>query len=234
MLFDEITSALDPELVGEVLQVVEMLANEGMTLILVTHEMAFARKVSNRVVFMHQGLIHEAGTPDEIVGATYPTLSADTFSYDASGNRTASALSPGAWSYDVANRLTGIGGALGCLGAAGEVDCGAHDRLFAEQGEDVFLDEGVECGGQIVEFLQAGRRVDVEQAGAVAHGVAEDRSDAECDDLVGRAVRSNPENIAVAGDDLAAAAQKIIGGAKAGGFGVTGFRGLRVGADGGG
>ena len=66
LLCDEITSALDPELVGEVLQVVEMLADEGMTLILVTHEMAFARKVSDRVVFMHQGLIHEAGTPDNI------------------------------------------------------------------------------------------------------------------------------------------------------------------------
>jgi len=66
LLCDEITSALDPELVGEVLQVVEMLANEGMTLILVTHEMAFARKVSDRVVFMHLGLIHEAGTPDDI------------------------------------------------------------------------------------------------------------------------------------------------------------------------
>ncbi len=68
LLCDEITSALDPELVGEVLQVVEMLAAEGMTLILVTHEMAFARKVSDRVVFMHQGLIHEMGTPDEIFG----------------------------------------------------------------------------------------------------------------------------------------------------------------------
>lgn len=66
LLCDEITSALDPELVGEVLQVVEMLAHEGMTLIVVTHEMAFARKVSDRVVFMHQGLIHEAGTPDDI------------------------------------------------------------------------------------------------------------------------------------------------------------------------
>ena len=66
LLCDEITSALDPELVGEVLQVVEMLADEGMTLILVTHEMAFARKVSDRVVFMHQGLIHEQGSPDEI------------------------------------------------------------------------------------------------------------------------------------------------------------------------
>ena len=66
LLCDEITSALDPELVGEVLQVVEMLAQEGMTLIMVTHEMAFARKVSDRVVFMHQGRIHEMGTPDEI------------------------------------------------------------------------------------------------------------------------------------------------------------------------
>lgn len=66
LLCDEITSALDPELVGEVLQVVEMLADEGMTLILVTHEMAFARKVSDRVVFMHLGRIHEAGTPNEI------------------------------------------------------------------------------------------------------------------------------------------------------------------------
>lgn len=66
LLCDEITSALDPELVGEVLQVVEMLAKEGMTLILVTHEMAFTRKVSDRVLFMHQGLIHEAGTPDAI------------------------------------------------------------------------------------------------------------------------------------------------------------------------
>jgi len=66
LLCDEITSALDPELVGEVLQVVEMLADEGMTLILVTHEMGFARKVSDRVVFMHQGLIHESGTPDDI------------------------------------------------------------------------------------------------------------------------------------------------------------------------
>jgi polar amino acid transport system ATP-binding protein len=66
LLCDEITSALDPELVGEVLQVVERLAGDGMTLVMVTHEMGFARKVADRVVFMHQGLIHEAGTPDEI------------------------------------------------------------------------------------------------------------------------------------------------------------------------
>ena len=69
MLCDEITSALDPELVGEVLKVVEGLAEEGMTLLMVTHEMAFARKVSDRVVFMHAGRIHEIGPPNEIFGA---------------------------------------------------------------------------------------------------------------------------------------------------------------------
>ena len=66
MLCDEITSALDPELVGEVLKVVESLAEEGMTLLMVTHEMSFARKVSDRVVFMHAGRIHEIGPPQEI------------------------------------------------------------------------------------------------------------------------------------------------------------------------
>jgi polar amino acid transport system ATP-binding protein len=69
MLCDEITSALDPELVGEVLKVVETLAEEGMTLMMVTHEMNFARKVSDRVVFMHAGRIHEMGPPAEIFGA---------------------------------------------------------------------------------------------------------------------------------------------------------------------
>ena len=69
LLCDEITSSLDPELVGEVLQVVESLAEQGMTIIMVTHEMQFARKVSDRVVFMHQGKVHECGTPDEIFGA---------------------------------------------------------------------------------------------------------------------------------------------------------------------
>jgi polar amino acid transport system ATP-binding protein len=69
MLCDEITSALDPELVGEVLKVVEGLAEEGMTLLMVTHEMNFARKVSDRVVFMHAGRIHEIGPPEEIFGA---------------------------------------------------------------------------------------------------------------------------------------------------------------------
>jgi polar amino acid transport system ATP-binding protein len=69
LLCDEITSALDPELVGEVLRVVERLAQEGMTLLMVTHEMTFARKVSDRVIFMHQGRVHEMGPPAEIFGA---------------------------------------------------------------------------------------------------------------------------------------------------------------------
>ena len=68
LLCDEITSALDPELVGEVLRVVEGLANEGMTLLMVTHEMNFARKVADRVIFMHQGRVHEAGAPEALFG----------------------------------------------------------------------------------------------------------------------------------------------------------------------
>jgi len=68
LLCDEITSALDPELVGEVLRVVESLADEGMTLLMVTHEMSFARKVSDRVIFMHQGKVHEMGPPAEVFG----------------------------------------------------------------------------------------------------------------------------------------------------------------------
>jgi polar amino acid transport system ATP-binding protein len=69
LLCDEITSALDPELVGEVLRVVESLADDGMTLLMVTHEMSFARKVSDRVVFMHAGRIHEIGPPAQVFGA---------------------------------------------------------------------------------------------------------------------------------------------------------------------
>ena len=68
LLCDEITSALDPELVGEVLRVVESLAVEGMTLLMVTHEMSFARKVSDRVIFMHQGRVHEMGSPSDLFG----------------------------------------------------------------------------------------------------------------------------------------------------------------------
>jgi polar amino acid transport system ATP-binding protein len=66
MLFDEPTSALDPEMVGEVLNVMKDLAKEGMTMIVVTHEMGFAREVGNRVLFMDDGLIVEKGTPQEI------------------------------------------------------------------------------------------------------------------------------------------------------------------------
>lgn len=66
LLCDEITSALDPELVGEVLRVLESLAAEGMTLILVTHEMGFAKGVADRVVFMHDGCIHETGPPKKL------------------------------------------------------------------------------------------------------------------------------------------------------------------------
>jgi polar amino acid transport system ATP-binding protein len=65
MLFDEITSALDPELVGEVLKVLEEMARDGMTMMLVTHEIGFARKVANRVVFMHEGRIWEEGPAAE-------------------------------------------------------------------------------------------------------------------------------------------------------------------------
>jgi len=66
MLFDEPTSALDPELVGEVLEVMKDLAREGMTMLVVTHEMGFAREVGSRVIFMDNGEIKEEGTPDEI------------------------------------------------------------------------------------------------------------------------------------------------------------------------
>lgn len=68
ILFDEPTSALDPELVGEVLGVMRSLAKEGMTMIVVTHEMAFARDVSNKAIFLHQGLIEEEGEPEQLFG----------------------------------------------------------------------------------------------------------------------------------------------------------------------
>jgi len=69
MLFDEPTSALDPELVGDVLAVMRGLAQEGMTMLVVTHEMSFAREVADRVVFMDGGVIVEQGTPEQVVGA---------------------------------------------------------------------------------------------------------------------------------------------------------------------
>ena len=68
LLFDEPTSALDPEMVGEVLSVMQQLAQEGMTMLVVTHEMAFARDVSNRVVYMNEGVICEQGSPAEVFG----------------------------------------------------------------------------------------------------------------------------------------------------------------------
>ena len=68
LLFDEPTSALDPELVGEVLRIMQKLAEEGKTMVVVTHEMEFARHVSNHVIFLHQGKIEEQGTPDELFG----------------------------------------------------------------------------------------------------------------------------------------------------------------------
>ncbi len=69
MLFDEATSALDPELVGEVLGVMRQLAEEGMTMLVVTHEMGFARRVADRVVFMADGFIVEQGQPDQVIGS---------------------------------------------------------------------------------------------------------------------------------------------------------------------
>lgn len=66
MLFDEPTSALDPELVGEVLKVMQRLAEEGRTMLVVTHEMGFARNLASEVMFLHQGLVEEAGPPAEL------------------------------------------------------------------------------------------------------------------------------------------------------------------------
>jgi len=68
MLLDEVTSALDPQLVGEVLDTLRMLSGEGMTMIVVTHEISFAREVSDRVAFFRSGLIHEIGPPEQVIG----------------------------------------------------------------------------------------------------------------------------------------------------------------------
>ena len=67
LLFDEPTSALDPEMVGEVLQVMKQLAADGMTMVVVTHEIGFAREVASRVIFMEGGYIVEEGTPEEVI-----------------------------------------------------------------------------------------------------------------------------------------------------------------------
>jgi polar amino acid transport system ATP-binding protein len=69
MLLDEITSALDPQLIGEVLELVRELAESGMTMIIATHEMSFAREVAHKVCFLDGGVIHEEGTPEEILSA---------------------------------------------------------------------------------------------------------------------------------------------------------------------
>jgi polar amino acid transport system ATP-binding protein len=66
LLLDEITSALDPELVGEVLDIVRQLASEGMTMVIATHEMGFAREVANKVCFLHEGVVHEEGPPEQL------------------------------------------------------------------------------------------------------------------------------------------------------------------------
>ena len=70
LLFDEPTSALDPEMVGEVLAVMQDLAKSGMTMVIVTHEMGFAREVADRVIFMADGVVVEDGTPEEIFDQT--------------------------------------------------------------------------------------------------------------------------------------------------------------------
>lgn len=80
LLFDEPTSALDPQMVGEVLEVMQTLAQEGMTMIIVTHEMAFARDVSNQVVFMADGVIAEQGSPQQIFEAPQNHLTAEFLS----------------------------------------------------------------------------------------------------------------------------------------------------------
>ena len=71
IFFDEPTSALDPELTGEVLKVIRSLAEEKMTMVVVTHEMAFAQELADRIVFMDQGLIIEQGTPDEVFHSSH-------------------------------------------------------------------------------------------------------------------------------------------------------------------
>ena len=77
MLFDEATSALDPQLVGEVLDTMRLLAEEGMTMILVTHEIRFARDVSDRVAFFRNGLVHEIGSPEQVIGNPQKPETAD-------------------------------------------------------------------------------------------------------------------------------------------------------------
>jgi polar amino acid transport system ATP-binding protein len=74
MLFDEVTSALDPELTGEVLKVIESLAADGMTMVMVTHEMGFAKGIADKVVFMHRGKVHETGSASILTSPSTPEL----------------------------------------------------------------------------------------------------------------------------------------------------------------
>ncbi len=131
-------------------------------------------------------------------------------------------------------RLAGVSGTFGGFGATDEVHSRADEGFLAQRGLDGLLNKGVECGGEGIEFLQARKRVYVEEAAAVAHGVAEDGPEAERDDFSFGAVGSDAEIVAVAGHNLAVAAHDEVGGAEAGGFGEFSFRGVRVGADGGG
>ena len=87
LLFDEPTSALDPEMVGEVLTVMQQLAKEGMTMLVVTHEMAFARDVSSQVVYMNQGVICEQGAPEQLFGDPQRQETKDFLSGSARRNR---------------------------------------------------------------------------------------------------------------------------------------------------
>ena len=80
MLFDEPTSALDPEMVGEVLAVIRGLVKQGMTTVIVTHEIGFAREISDRILFMDQGVIAEEGTPDQIFNHPQNARTADFLS----------------------------------------------------------------------------------------------------------------------------------------------------------
>ena len=80
MLFDEVTSALDPELVGEVLALMARIAGDGMTMIFVTHEIAFARDVSSRTIFFDRGLITEDGSPDDVLRETRRASACANFS----------------------------------------------------------------------------------------------------------------------------------------------------------
>ena len=94
MLLDEATSALDPELVGEVLAVVRQLAAEGMTMVLVTHEMAFAREVADTVVFMRDGVVVEEGPAAQVIDAPRQPATRTILSHFHSGGRTTAAVSP--------------------------------------------------------------------------------------------------------------------------------------------